>query len=98
MRYMIVERFRNGDPGPVYERFRRCGRLAPDGLRYIDSWVSEDLTCCYQLMECDEPSLLAAWMAAWEDIVSFEIVPVVSSVEAATDLNDGLSRARRVSA
>ena len=83
MRYMIVEHFHNGDPAPVYARFRARGRLAPDGLRYIDSWVTEDLTRCYQLMECDSASLLDAWMAAWSDLVDFEVYPVVTSAEAA---------------
>jgi hypothetical protein len=80
---MIVEHFRGGDPTPVYERFRRQGRLAPDGLRYIDSWVTQDLSRCYQLMECDDPDLLDEWIAAWSDIVTFEVQPVISSAEAA---------------
>ena len=83
MRYMIVEHFRGGDPNPVYERFRKQGRLAPGGLRYIDSWVTQDLSRCYQLMECDDPDLLAEWIAAWSDIVAFEVHPVISSAEAA---------------
>ncbi len=79
---MIVETFSQG-PAPVYARFRAHGRLAPDGLRYVSSVVSDDGTRCYQLMECDDRALLDAWMAAWSDIVSFEVVPVVSSAEAA---------------
>lgn len=79
---MIVEHFRNGDPGPVYDRFRREGRLAPEGLRYIESWVTSDLTRCYQLMECEDRALLDRWIAAWEDIVDFDVHPVISSAEA----------------
>jgi hypothetical protein len=79
---MIVERFRNGDAVPVYARFRAQGRLAPDGLRYVSSWVTEDLTRCYQVMECDDPGLLDLWMAAWVDLVEFEVHPVVTSAEA----------------
>jgi hypothetical protein len=82
MQYMIVERFRNGDPAPVYRRFRDQGRLAPEGLRYVQSWVSEDLRCCYQVMECDDPQLLAQWMDRWRDLVEFETIPVMSSAEA----------------
>jgi hypothetical protein len=67
----------------VYRRFRDRGRLAPDGLRYVASWVTEDLTQCYQVMECDERRLLDEWIANWQDIVDFEIVPVVTSTEAA---------------
>jgi uncharacterized protein DUF3303 len=83
MLFMIVEHFRGGDPVPVYRRFRDRGRLAPDGLRYVSSWVSTDLRRCYQLMECDEPALLDRWTAQWADLVEFEIVPVITSAEAA---------------
>ena len=83
MHFMIIERFRNGDPVPVYRRFRDRGRLAPDGLRYVTSWVTDDLTCCYQVMECDDRRLLDEWMANWNDIVDFEILPAVTSAEAA---------------
>ena len=68
---MIVEHYRNGDAKPVYERFRTRGRLAPDGLRYVNSWVTSDLTRCYQIMECDHRALLDQWMAAWQDVVEF---------------------------
>jgi hypothetical protein len=80
---MIVEHYRNRDAKPVYERFRTRGRLAPDGLRYVNSWVTPDLTRCYQMMECDDRALLDQWMAAWSDIVEFEVHPVVTSTEAA---------------
>ena len=80
---MIIEHFRNGDAAPVYERFRARGRLAPDGLRYIGSWVTPDLARCYQVMECDDPSLLDIWLAAWSDLVDFEVQPVITSAEAA---------------
>ena len=83
MLYMIVEHFRGGDPLPVYRRFRDRGRLAPDGLRYVSSWVTDDLRHCWQVMECDDESLLRQWIAAWDDIVDFEVFPVVTSAEAA---------------
>jgi len=82
MHYMIVEHFRNGDPLPVYRRFRDQGRLAPEGLRYISSWVTEDLARCYQVMECEDPQLLAQWTAGWADLIEFEIIPVVTSADA----------------
>ena len=82
MQYMVIETFLDG-PRPVYARFRERGRLAPDGLRYVTSVVSADGTRCYQLMECDDPTLLDAWTGAWADLVAFDIVPVVSSAEAA---------------
>jgi uncharacterized protein DUF3303 len=82
MLYMIVEHFRNGNPVPVYERFRARGRLAPDGVRYVNSWVTDDLTTCYQVMECDDRKLLDQWLAAWADLVEFEVKPVITSAEA----------------
>ena len=83
MLYMIVEHFRDGDAAPVYARFRARGRLPPEGLRYINSWVTDDLARCYQVMECDDRSLLDAWLAAWSDLVEFEVYPVITSAEAA---------------
>ena len=81
---MVIERFRNGDPAPVYQRFRERGRMAPAGLRYIDSWVTSDLTTCYQVMECDDRALLEEWMANWRDIVDFEVIPTLTSTDAAS--------------
>jgi hypothetical protein len=80
---MVVERYRHG-PSPVYARARERGRMLPDGLTYIESWVDErSLDRCYQLMETDDPALFDEWTARWSDLVEFEIVPVVSSAEAA---------------
>ena len=90
MLYMVVEHFRNGDPLPVYRRFRDHGRLAPDGLRYVASWVTEDLRRCFQIMECEDPSLLAAWTARWEDVAEFEVIPVMTSAAAVAALGPRL--------
>ncbi len=83
MLYMIIEHFK-GDPVPVYRRFRDRGRLAPDGLTYVNSWVTADLQRCYQVMECDDRRLLQEWIDQWKDLVDFEVVPVVTSAEAAS--------------
>ena len=85
MLYMIVEDFK-GDPASVSRRFRERGRLAPDGLRYVNSWVTADLQKCYQVMDCDNRILLDAWMEQWKDLVDFEVIPVVSSTEAASSV------------
>ena len=82
MLYMIIEHFK-GDPAPVYRRFRDKGRLAPDALRYVNSWVTSDLRRCYQLMECEDPALLHQWMSQWNDLVDFEVIPVMTSSDAA---------------
>lgn len=82
MLYMIVEHFKNQDPVPVYRRFRDRGRLAPEGLQYVSSWVDEKLESCFQLMETADRKLLDEWIANWSDIVEFEVYPVISSQEA----------------
>ena len=85
MLYLIVENFR-GDPVPVYRRFRDQGRLAPEGLRYVSSWVTRDLQRCFQIMECDDPQLLRQWIDRWKDLVDFEVTPVMTSAEAAAEI------------
>ncbi len=82
MLFMIVEHFKNQDPVPVYRRFRDRGRLAPEGLKYVSSWVDEKLERCFQLMETEDPTLFNKWIEHWEDLVEFEVVPVVLSEEA----------------
>ena len=82
MLYMVVERFHRG-PEVVYARFRERGRMAPDGLRYVSSWVTPDGSTCYQVMECEDRALLDEWLRNWEDIVRFEVIPVITSAEAA---------------
>lgn len=81
MRFMVIEHFKDGDPRPVYRRFRDQGRLAPDGLAYVASWVTGDLRRCYQVMECDDRALLDAWIARWSDLVDFEVIPVLVTAE-----------------
>lgn len=83
MLYMVIETFQGGDARPVYQRFRDKGRLAPDGLTYVASWVTPDIRTCYQVMECDDVRLLEQWMDAWRDIVDFEYFPIVTSAQAA---------------
>jgi hypothetical protein len=82
MLYMVIENFRGGDPVPVYRRFRDHGRMMPDGIEYHGSWVTEDLRRCFQVMECRDRRLLDQWMANWNDITDFEVIPVITSAEA----------------
>ncbi len=81
MLFMVIERFRNRDAKAVYRRFRDHGRGAPDGLTYVGSWIEANFDRCFQLMECDDARLLQQWVAAWSDLIDFEIVPVVPSAE-----------------
>jgi hypothetical protein len=90
MLFMIIEHFRNGDPIPVYRRYRDHGRMAPDGLQYVSSWVTSDLTTCYQVMETSARALLDEWLAAWDDLVDFDVVPVITSAEATSSVTDRL--------
>ena len=79
---MVIERYKNGDPKPVYRRFREKGRMAPEGLTYISSWINDEMTVCYQIMETNDRSLLDQWIDNWRDILDFEIFPVITSKEA----------------
>jgi hypothetical protein len=81
MHYVIIEHFRNGDPVPVYRRFKERGRQMPAGLTYLGSWITEDLARCYQVMECADRALLEEWMGHWDDLMDFEVFPVLTSAE-----------------
>ena len=84
MLFMVIERFRNRDADAVYARFRERGRMLPDGVTYISSWVEPNFDRCFQLMECTHPERLHDWAANWNDLVDFEFIPVITSQEAAT--------------
>jgi hypothetical protein len=86
MLFMVIERFRNRDAEAVYQRFREHGRMLPEGLKYIDSWTEATFDRCFQLMECEDTELFQQWMSSWQDLVEFEIVPVISSAEAANSI------------
>ncbi|MGH6895960.1 MAG: DUF3303 domain-containing protein [Geminicoccaceae bacterium] len=79
MLFMVIERFRDRDAKAVYRRLRDQGRGAPEGLRYVDSWIEASFERCFQLMECDDARLRQQLVALWGDLVEFEIVPVVPS-------------------
>jgi len=87
--YMVLEHFRNDDAAPVYRRFRERGRLAPEGLNYVSSWVTEDLATCYQVMETTDRALLEEWMSRWSDLIEFEVHPVITSQQAAERMTPG---------
>ena len=90
MLYMVVEHFKGQDALPVYRRFREQGRLAPEGLIYISSWVDEKFDRCFQLMKTDDLNLLDEWMTNWKDIVDFEVFPVMTSQEATARISADL--------
>jgi len=77
--YMIIEKFRPGKVKAMYGRFAEKGRMLPPGVNYINSWISESVTICYQVMESESPEKLQQWISRWNDLVEFEVVPVISS-------------------
>ncbi|HKN27425.1 MAG TPA: DUF3303 family protein [Roseiarcus sp.] len=82
MLFMVIERFRDSDMLPVYDRLRAAGRSLPDGLEYVDSWVEANFSRCFQLMRCDDLRLIQQWILQWRGAgMTFEIVPVVTSKE-----------------
>jgi Protein of unknown function (DUF3303) len=81
MLFMVIERFHDRDAGPVYRRVRERGRMLPDGLHYVGSWIETNFDRCFQLMECDDDRLFADWIAQWNDLMDFEVVPVATSAE-----------------
>ncbi len=86
MLFMVIENFRNQDAKAIYARFGQKGRMMPEGLGFVGSWVSADLGRCFQLMEADNVALLQRWVVEWSDLIEFEIVPVVSGKETADAL------------
>ena len=89
MLFMVIETFLNQDARAVYDRFRARGRLMPDGLTYVSSWVQADLSRCFQIVECGDVTLLQRWVADWRDLAEFEIVPVVTGQETSAALGPG---------
>ena len=83
MLFMVIEHFKDGKAGEVYRRYQEKGRMLPEGLQYVASWVEANFDRCFQLMQCDDAGLLDQWTAQWQDLVEFEIIAVVSSTEAA---------------
>jgi hypothetical protein len=83
MLFMIIERFREGRVPEVYRRFRERGRMTPEGVRYVASWIDLTFERCFQVMEAGNEQLIREWTANWDDLVEFEIVPVRTSDEAA---------------
>jgi hypothetical protein len=84
---MVIEHFKTSDATEIYRRAKDQGRMLPDGLKYISSWVDLNFTTCFQLMETDDESLFNQWISKWDDLVDFEIIPVRTSIEASQAMN-----------
>lgn len=90
MLYMVIERFKTPGAIDVYRRARDRGRLMPEGLEYISSWVDFDFTKCFQLMKTENKGLLEQWISHWTDLVDFEVIPVQTSAEAMETIKNRL--------
>ncbi|MEP7016070.1 MAG: DUF3303 family protein [Verrucomicrobiota bacterium] len=86
MLYMVIERFK--DAPAIYQRFRDKGRMMPDGLEYVSSWIADDFKTCWQLMRADDFALFDEWIANWHDLMDFEVVPVRTSAEVAAAMRE----------
>ena len=86
MLYMVVEHYNAGAAPAIYQRAKEKGRQLPEGLEYVDSWVDLDYRRCFQLMRTEDPSLFDQWISAWSDLAQFEIIPVRTSKEAASNV------------
>lgn len=82
MLFMVIENFKKGSTRKVYQRLDEQGRMTPERLKHINSWVGVDATRCFQLMECEDASLFDKWIETWSDLIEFEVVQVVTSEEA----------------
>lgn len=83
MLYMVIEHFKDRNAKAVYERYRENGRMLPDGLKYVSSWTEPSYARCFQIMECDDESLFRNWTVKWDDLIDFEIIPVITGAQAA---------------
>jgi hypothetical protein len=90
MLFMVIEKFKNNDALAVYRRFRERGRMMPDGLEYVGSWIEANFDRCFQLMECDDPRKFQQWVIQWRDLMDFEIVPVLSSKDTMETISPAL--------
>ena len=87
MLYMVIERFKEGAALEIYRRFREKGRMMPEGLEFISSWIDLDFKTCWQLMQTEDFALFDQWIANWRDLIDFQIVPVRTSAKAVQLVN-----------
>lgn len=84
--YLIIEHYKEGKAKAIYDRFLEKGRMLPGGVEYVNSWVEENLTTCYQIMRSENIELLNVWIHQWNDLVDFEVIKVISSAEVTAQL------------
>jgi len=82
MQYMVIEKFKQEKVKDLYKRLEEKGWLMPAGLTYINSWIREDVSACYQLMETHDINKLHECVTNWNEFADFEIIPVITSQQA----------------
>ncbi|MGZ8517627.1 MAG: DUF3303 domain-containing protein [Chitinophagaceae bacterium] len=82
MLYMIIERFHPGKVKDLYMRFEKKGRMLPEGVQYLNSWIDNQISICYQVMASDSDEKIQLWINSWSDLADFEVIPVITSAEA----------------
>lgn len=75
-KFMVVEKFKPNCFQENYTRFNEKGRMLPEGLYYLNSWVNEEQSICFQLMESNDIALFNKWIEKWNDLTDFEIIPI----------------------
>lgn len=95
MLFMVIERYKNRDAKAVYRRFQAQGRMVPEGMQYVGSWIEANFDRCFQLMECADARLFQQWVVQWQDLIEFEITPVVPSKETSEAIMPLLSTGSR---
>ena len=89
MLYMIIETFHPDKVKQLYKRFEEKGRQLPEGVHYINSWINEDVTICYQVMESDTEEKIYEWIQHWIDLADFKVIPVITSAQAKEKVDAG---------
>ena len=78
--FMVIEHFQK-NLAAVGERFRQKGRMLPDGVIYHASWLEPNGARCFQIMEAPTRELLDTWLDRWRDLVSLEVIEILTSAD-----------------
>jgi len=79
---MVIEKFVSGKVKEIYKRMEEKGRMLPDGVTYVNSWIDSQISICYQVMESDSEKKLRDWIDLWSDLADFEFFQVITSSQA----------------
>ena len=91
---MVIECFKDGDFTAIGGRFRRSGRMLHEGVIYHASWIDSPHFRCFQIMEAPDRESLEPWIAAFNDLVDFEVVPDQTSADFWANVSGVIERDR----